>query len=403
MDNQTKPLQAVLHGMDARTYKTMIIYFQGPCKGAAVVVENIDAEVDIVDIDFASGKEALTNLMKGGFQRPAIVLSRENPNLANVIYVEKPIRLLSMLEAFTQAKAVIEKKGLTKPKPTAKTVSSEGNLAKTEEPATQKKRIDLEELKKTAKHKTAMQLDENGFSTFIGIIPGIDFTDREQLSKACYSPKNYFQGYVLSAFKVAKEKSRIIQLNSTWKPLLIFPHSHEVWLDADDKQLRAFAALEMNKATGAKLTVTAIDNTISGVAEKLDRFHDMNAFLWKLAIWTSKGRYPQALDIQRPIFIKHWPNFTRSLITPHALRITALLIKGPRTMLNISEVLKVQPQYVFVFISAAYALGLVGQTERKADEVFAPSPAVPQKKAASQGLLNKILGKLRTSHNEKTI
>ena len=388
-DNQTKPLQAVLHGMDGRTHKTMVMYFQGPCKGAAVVVEDTDAEVDIVDADFATGKEVLDRIRKQGSLRPVIVLSREDAKLKNVIYVEKPIRLAAMLAAFSQAKTIIDSKGLNKPSPSPVKVAEVTETVK-------KRPVDSDEREKTAKHKTAMQLDESGFSTFIGIIPGIDFSDKEQIAKASYSPKNYFQGYVLSAFKVSKEKNRMLQLNSTWKPLLIFPHSHEVWLDADDKQLRAFASLEMNKATGTKLTITAVDPVTAGVKGKLDRFHDMDAFIWKLAVWTSKGRYPQAIDINRPIFIKHWPNFTRSLITPHALRITALLINGPRTMLNISDVLKVKPQYVFVFVSAAHALGLIGQAERKADEILAPPAPPVEPIKESKGLLSKILGKLRS-------
>jgi hypothetical protein len=401
-DNQTKPLQAVLHGMDGRTYKTMVMYFQGPCKGAAVVVEDTDAEVDIVDADFAIGKEALDKIKEKSDLRPVIVLSREEIKLENIIYVEKPIRLAAMLEAFEQARLVIEKKGLIKPVPASSATAIESaTTTKTETSLETKKRLsDSDESKKTAKHKTAMQLDEGSFSTFIGIIPGIDFNDQEQVIKASYSPKNYFQGYVVSAIKVAKEKHRMLQLNSTWKPLLIFPHSHEIWLDADDKQLRAFASLEMNKATGSKLTITAVNPTTAGVGGKLDRFHDADAFVWKLAVWTSKGRYPHAIDIHRPVFIKQWPNFTRFLITPHALRITALLINGPRTMLNLSEVLEVKPQYVFVFISAAYALGLVGQAQRKSDELFAPPPVETVKKESSpssKGLLSKILGKLRSS------
>ncbi len=387
-DKQKKPLQVVLHGMDGRTHKTMIIYLQGPCKGAAVVVEDIDAEVDIIDADFASGRDVLEKIHAKKDSRPVIVLSREQLQLENTLYVEKPIHLADMLGAIKHAATIIKAKGLTKTAP--KTQATTGDKENSSRP------VDSDERGKTSKHKTAMQMNESHFSSYIGIISGVDFNDKEQVKKACYSPKNYFQGYVLSAFKVSKTKGRMIQLNSSWKPLLIFPHSHEIWLDADDAQLRAFASLEMNRATGAKLTITALNSKVAGVQEKLERFYDMDAFIWKLAIWTSKGRYPQAIDIRRPVFIKRWPNFTRSMITPHALRITALLIEGPRTMLNLSEVLAVKPQYVFVFISAAYALGLVAQAERKSDDVIAPSPVVAKKKE-SKGLLNKILGKLRTS------
>ena len=393
-DNQIKPLQAALNGMDGRTYKTMVMYFQGPCKGAAVVVEDIDAEVDIIDADFPAGKEALEKIREKKSPRPIIVLSREDTKLDGVIFVEKPIRLSAMLFAFAQAKSIIESKGLSKPLPAA-TVTEIAELAKAEQEISSKNpKVDLDERKKIAKHKTSIQFDESGFSSFIGIVPGIDFDDREQALKAFYNPKDYFQGYVSSAIKIAKEKNRVLQLNSNWKPLLIFPHSHEIWLDADDKLLRAFASLEMNKATGTKLTITAVDSATSGAGGSLENFQDIDAFIWKLAIWTSKGRYPKAIDVSRPVFIKHWPNFTRFLITPHALRITSLLMSGPRTMLNISEALNVKPQYVFVFVSAAYALGLVGQAERQMDDLIIPPPAAPVKKE-SKGLLNKILGKLR--------
>ncbi len=386
--NQTKPLQAVLHGMDGRTYKTMVMYFQGPCQGAAVVVEDIDGEVDIVDIDFANGKAALDKIRARKTIRPVIVLSRDEVKLKDCLYVEKPIHLATMLATLEQAKLIAEQKGLTKTPPQ---ISSEESVTVAPE---KKSADDSLERKKTAKHKTAMQLDETSFSSFIGLMPEIDFSDDRQLLKASYSPKDYFQGYVISAVKISKEKNRMLQLNSNWQPLLIFPHSHEVWLDADDKQLRAFASLEMSKATGSKLTITPINPVTSGVAGKLDKFYDLDAFIWKLAVWTSKGRYPQALDVHRPIFIKRWPNFTRSLVTPHALRITALLMNGPRTMLNIAQALKIKPQYVFVFVSAAYALNLVGQAERKSDELLMPPP-IETEKTESKGLLSKILSKLR--------
>ena len=39
-DKRKYPLKVALHGMDGRTYKMMVMYLQGPCKGVAVVVED---------------------------------------------------------------------------------------------------------------------------------------------------------------------------------------------------------------------------------------------------------------------------------------------------------------------------------------------------------------------------
>ena len=85
---------------------------------------------------------------------------------------------------------------------------------------------------------------------------------------------------------------------------------------------------------------------------------------------------------------------TRLVITPHAMRIAALLMEGPRTLINIAEVLKIKPQYVFVFFSAAYALGLAGQAERGADVVVTPQDLPPTR---MKGILGKIMNRLRGS------
>ncbi len=388
MSNQPKkPLQVILHGMDARTQKIMLMYFQGACKGAAIIVEELDTEVDIIDIDTLIGREALKKLVARINLRPIIVLSKDPLELENILYIEKPIRLAKILAVFNKAREVIEKKDLEKIVPE---IQLETKIIAIEN---KKPIIKTQEVKKVSKYKTSMQLNETHFSAFIGLMTEINFNDEAQVLKAYYNPKDYYQGYVAAAFTMSKSKDRVIQLNSNWKSLLIFPHNNEIWLDADDKQLRAMAALEMNKATGAKLTITPANLELAMVKEKLERFYDMDAFIWKLAIWTSKGRYPQIIDIKKPIYLQHWPNFTRLVITPHALRIAALLVVEPRTMLNISEALNIKPQYVFVFVSGAYALGLIRQPIKKRNEVVVHPTLILKKK---QGLLNRILSKLRS-------
>ena len=191
---------------------------------------------------------------------------------------------------------------------------------------------------------------------------------------------------------MAKDKSRILQLNSSWKPLIIFPHSDEIWLDAEDMQLRTFSGIVIKNGAGGGMSLAAVDHNKSGCSEKMECFYDAYALLWKVAIWTSKGRYPDSIDIQHPVFLKHWPNFTRLLITPHALQIAALLINEPRAMMDIVNTLKIKPQYVFVFISAANALGLVGQVKRQSDEIVSPAEV---KEPKTKNLLGRILGKLR--------
>ena len=397
-----KPLNVALYGMDGRSHKMMVMFLQGPCKGIAIVVNERDAELDIIDADSVNAKEILEGRNVKTPDRPIILLSLEEVIIDGTIYVKKPVQIVELVEALNKIKLMLSGGKIKKEKVLPKQVpipESEPEPKKEKTPPvvekkqTGTKKIDSEKSKKRAKYRTAVNLTEKGFSAYIGHVDGVDFSDQEQVLLASFSPKNFFLGYVQSAIRVARDKGRILQLNSSWKPLIIFPHSQEIWLDADDKQLRAFAGLAIMNKSGQGMSLSSVEqNTSEFINEKMESFYDADAFIWRLAVWTSKGRYPEAININRPVYLKHWPNFTRLVVTPHALQITALLINGPRTLINIADSLKIKPQYVFVFISAAYAVGIVGQARRKVDELIVP-PEV--KKPASKGLLSKILSRLR--------
>jgi len=403
-DNRKSPLKIALHGMDGRTYKMMVMYLQGPCKGAAIVVEDLNADIDMIDADSVKAKTLIEQRLTES-TRPIIALSLQELTFENILYVKKPVKTDDLLFALNEAGAMLSAK--KKPSKQASSYTentaprqSQDSIAKTEHPLPlekdqlKKQATKTDEQKKTSKHQTAMQFDEGKFDAYIGSIPGLNVNDPKQFLDAAYNPKDYFQGYVQSALMVAEAKKQVMRLNSGWKPLIIFPHNREIWLDADDKLLRAFAGVAMNKISGSGMTLTPAEPGVASLEDDLEKFHDKDAFLWKLAVWTSKGRYPSTLDIHRTVFLKHWPNFTRLVVTPHALRISALLMTGPRTLPDIAEVLNIKPQYVFVFISAAYALGLIGQAKREADEIVQPSAV---KKTEQQGLLSRIVGKLRTN------
>ena len=408
MNKSKGPLKVALHGMDERSFKMMTMYLQGPCKGVAVVVNDNNAEIDIFDADTINGEKLLSERLKEKSHRPIIILSLHDRKQENVFHVKKPVKTDDMLTALSKAGALHDstaKKSITNPPPAVNKVNdynSQGQVsgARAEsktEPVLEKQvlkkyAIASDEQKKTSKHQAAMQLDEKGFGAFVGNVPGIDVNDPRQFAKATYNPKEYFQGYVESAFKVSQAKGQIRQLNSGWNPLIIFPHTDEVWLDVDENQLRAFAGLTIHNTLDTKMSITPLSIESSSLSKSLDRFHSMDAFLWKLACWASKGRYPKTIDINQPVYLKSWPNFTRLLVTPHALRISALLIQGPRTLGNVAEVLNIKPQYVFVFISAACALGLAGQVKREVD-ILVQSPEI--KPSKNQGLLSRILSTLR--------
>ncbi|MEC4750552.1 hypothetical protein [Methylomicrobium sp. Wu6] len=378
----------------------MMMFLQGPCKGAATVVNENDADVDIFDGDAPVSKNLLSQHLQTERQKPTIVLSLQDFTHDGALQVRKPVKTDDMLSVLREAKILLAefaKKKAQKQAAPAMATAVAGEAEEEEETGVEPQPLktyvlDQSERKKTSKHQTAMRFDEKGFQAYIGSLPDIDVNDPAQFAQASYDPKDYFQGYIQSAFMVCRAKGQILQLQSGWKPIMIFPHTHEVWLDADDPQLRAFAGIKLNPNSASKMSISPANAQTMGLGGSLDKFQSMDAFLWKLACWTSKGRYPHMIDYTQPVYLKNWPNFTRLLITPHALRIAALMMQGPRTLTNIAQVLNIKPQYVFVFASAAHSLGLMGQVKREADNLVQPPEVKPSK---GQGLLSRIMNKLR--------
>lgn len=394
MDKTKHPLKVALHGMEERTAKTMVMYLQGPCRGAAVVVSDNEADVDIFDADTAGSIELMAVHHEKKPHRPVIALSLRGGELAYVNYVKKPVRTDDMLAALSKASVLLANVPKMFKATTPEKGSSLQSSTTTEDKPQLKSFVINDEQKKTAKHQAAMQLNEKGFSAFIGNVTGVDVNDPNQFAIATYDPRDYFQGYVEMAFKISRDSGDIIQLSSAWNPVIIFPQTYEIWLDADDKQLRSFSGLVIANTLDGKISTNPLTFELSSAPRALEKFQTMDAFLWKVACWASKGRYPVSININHPVYLKHWPNFTRLLITPHALRISALLTRGPRTLGDIAEVLNIKPQYVFVFISAAFALGLAGQARRESDALLSAQP-IEIKATKHQGLLSRIMSKLR--------
>lgn len=408
MDRKSSPLTVALQGMDARSSKMMAMYLQGPCKGEAVVISDGYADALILDADSMSGQAFLKTFLAEGIEKPLILISLHETHIENVICIKKPVKTDDMLMALSQIKSRLSQRKqhedrVSKAAIEEYRVESEEDFVTTkpnaveaveEKPVLKSYVIRTDEQLKTSKHQAAMQLNEKAFVAFIGNVPGLDVNDPRQFSKANYNAKHYFQGYVESAFNVSRTKGQARQLNSGWNPLLIFPEANEIWIDVDENQLRAFAGLLINSTLGASMSVTPLSQELVDQERILEKYQSMDAFLWKIACWASKGRYPHQLDIRQPIFLKHWPNFTRLLVTPHALRISALMIKGPRTLPNIAEVLNIKPQYVFIFASSAYALGLIGHAKRDADVLFQPPEIKPNKNQSILGrIISTLLGK----------
>ena len=396
VDSNSDPLRLTVLGMDDRSLNTFCMFLQGLCQNKGVLVSQQSAEATVVDMDVLNANDLIAREKQEYPHRPIIALSLAAPSEPDIIHVRKPIQAPSIMAAIDQVRKNLANGGAdSNPRANSETegVGHASVVIKREAKS-------LSEIHSGA-HETAMQLDERTYTSFVGAVPDIDASDSQQVKLAHYDTQRYLQAYVQSATKLAVSKNRILRLHCGWKPITIFPHAREVWVDTDDKQLRAFCVVPIRSVSAidvsgtckaSKIKVTPVNLNEENGAHDPSKFQSMDAFLWKLALWTAHGRIPVGVSLDQPVYLRHWPNLSRFVVIPHSLRIAAMLVDQPRTLLEVADVLQIPQQYVFSFFSAAWALGLTGQAKQQIDTLASSSSAPNPKRG---GLLQKIIARLR--------
>jgi len=238
--------------------------------------------------------------------------------------------------------------------------------------------------------RSAAIIGENDFDSIFGSLVDIEGNDSNQLSEAVYEPRDYLQGYLQSAYKTAYSRNQSVrmELKGQWS-IIVNPQNHEVLIDCDEDRLRTYCQQPVSKP----ISVKPVKNTKPVKEEKFSHSQTMESFLWKVALWSSRGRIPADIDPKQPVSLIRWPNVTRCVITPHSLHISALLAESPHSLLRVAEILKIRQQYVFAFFSAVYALGYV-KHEGKKRQVHERSDSIVRKsdpgiKKASRGKISR--------------
>ncbi|MCG8050799.1 MAG: hypothetical protein JAZ15_06325, partial [Candidatus Thiodiazotropha endolucinida] len=85
----------------------------------------------------------------------------------------------------------------------------------------------------------------------------------------------------------------------------------------------------------------------------------LDALLWKVSLWSSRGRLPIGTVDDVNIAIRQWPNLTRMMAIPEFIRIAALWSRNPISLAKTVEFLRIETGYVYAFFSACHAMGLI--------------------------------------------
>ncbi|MCK5716643.1 MAG: hypothetical protein KAH77_04070 [Thiomargarita sp.] len=383
MENHKKPISIVVFGINKQTRSILELIFRGPCKGSYILIEDIQvAQACIFDIDNIDGLK-LWKKYRIHYPLPTLILSLEKQDVAGTLYVKKPIEIDALIKGLDKIKQLVE---------TPKRIHNISTPSQA--PKDAKLAIEI-----------AMEREEESLHQFCGVHDDINPANPSELKHVYYDPSQYMQGFCEKAIDVSiQTKNKGILLEGLYTPMLLRYQKNQMFCDCSFTKkstdlLRTMTLLPVSKSALRMtfLNDREIENYVALNQLEVQAFDN---FFWRLSLWTSHGRIPKGIDLNKVVVLPKWPNFTRLIVTPYALKISALWMENPHSLLDTAKVLDIPQRYVFAFFSAAYANRLVF-LDRRIKQHKLPKGVVERRIKRSttkpnphRGLLQRLLGRL---------
>lgn len=346
------PLRVAAPWMDERSHTMLRDFFRVSLKSRCALVENDRAQAIVIDLDRGDVTARLAEARKRWPDTPLIELSINHTDEA--LFVRKPLRPAGVARAVQSVRRRLHLPDDTQ----ADALAARGRPPPERIPCTAP--------------------DERFDRDYTGTASDVDAADPSTWTRASYQPDTFMQGVVQRAAKEADACGQPMALSGVWGRWVIPPGNGVVHIDMADTHLRSLCVVEV-KAAEVRLDPVPADTDPTCPPRAVTR----NALLWKMALWSARGRVPQGVALDAPVYLQHLPDLTTLVAPPHALRIAALWLNHPISLLALSERLGLPQRYVFAFYSACAAIGLAGPARRDADTLI----DAPEISAAGMGSL----------------
>jgi len=407
MSQVNTPVKVDLIGANQRLRDTLAMIFDGPMKGICEFSDGFSASAVIVDLDGVGAHAQWEEYRNKNPGRPSIVLSVkaiEVPN-AHAVLV-KPIKVNEFRAAVEHvANDVSRGQAEKKPKTGAKIVPADTTpitvsvarvtevqtaSIRSDEPSTQTMPVLAQDLEDSiTKPLEQPSTPRRDFKEVCGDAEDIDCENPEQVSSILMSLDNRLLGVVLKAISESDRQQVPVTISLKQKQLFVlYPGQQLSSLKIKDDLLQCLCAYTFS-ADSFELKLEPdllLDMDDPSTVTK-------EGMLWKIAVWTYCGKLPQDTRLQERVYLRHWPNLTRLLELPDAMRISALLADQPMLLVRAAEALGIPQRHVFTYYSAAYTIGLMGGASRNSDYLLEPPDTPPEH--TNRKLLGRMMRHLR--------
>lgn len=359
--NRRRTTSVAALGMEKSTLNIIQSFFQSKYNNY-ILAGDTTADISILDMDGLDSATMLQQHKVAYPTRPLILISVRNIKSEKEIFVKKPINVSALTQALSDAVIKLyfsDSESIyrdTLVEPPILGYRNNADPAWQIIPKPKRKQIDPEYKNWSSRSLDSLvEASESG----LHLMPEEfkkDAVTEKLLLKSQYDPKNMLQGYFKKAYDTALVSRCNVKLEGPWRPLTILMNQHKVSVESNFRHIFALSAMNFEpKQVAMTLLPKNTDdaNHQNGITQSIEQF------FWKLCLRTSRGKVPVGTDLHVRILLRQWPNFTRTAMTPHALRIAALWSKQPTSLLETAVILNISLSFVFAFYSSARPLNLL--------------------------------------------
>jgi hypothetical protein len=400
LDTPSNKLLAIaLLGMNEHEAARLELFLGHYWPSNCVLANERFADFFIINLDSQEGKNQLPQLLARQPKRPIVALSVRDTEINDVTVLRKPLSVDTLNRIIdSHLRTMTEKTPLpvTQEEAPASDVTPKPPL-KPAPRSQQDKPILITQLVKTNIRRRSLPT----LATQARIIRGSsNLTENPEPSilswgdSFFYNPSTHLQQILKTNISQSRQSGLPVRLRfSEEKYIVLLPESDTAITNLSDNMLRARCLLPISQL---QIRTDHLDATdVHRIKYGIDIPQDIDFLLWKVSLWSARGRLPIGTDSDSPITLKQWPNLTRLLAIPEFLRISALWVKTPVSLRKTIEVLNIETRYVCAFYSACFALELTdivsANDEQSVMQNHANQPSAPK------GLLRRILQRLRVA------
>lgn len=387
MTNKTIKISTI--GLDERWLNTLVFFFKKYCADRCKMVLEKEADVFIINMDHHKADADYERLEKEHSDSPFILMALNSVEQNKHYFLRKPMVASALMNIIDD----IEKKSAIQ-QPISTQVLKAGVVVEAElnvEP-------DLPLPDKTFSGYAAELLREKDKVDFSNSAAKINFPERRDINNAKFNLDDYFLGAIFEAYKLAKESQSVVKLSGLWRPICFFPETGEVYIDLSDSQLRSVCVTSIQSQSNSvapreiKIEKTRREWELSS-CHKVTRFRSSENFIWKVALYTSRGRLPDFVDIKQVVSFCSWPNLTRLALSPDSLKLIAYWAALPRSIQDAVDSLGVDSRHVYSLYTALYVLGHIVVDNTTTEKLYVKKEQKLSSK--TKEILAKMVARLR--------